>query len=446
MKRHLFALCLYASCEGDVTFRDGIAIHEKTSCVVGRIPGRRLSEENNVGDENFRNLQVADLYGSINDYAYYFVDILVGTPPRRESVILDSGSSLLGFPCTDCGSSCGRHLDPPFNPSLSSSARFYTCADSRCLNRDTCSKKADASVNTCKYNQIYSEGSSIEGYFFSDLISFKDSFVRYDYIGCHTRETALFVTQKASGILGVSFPKGGKQPTVMDQLLASPTVNSKVFSLCAAEDGGQLSVGGYNNTFHKISRSVSGSRLDTLQATPLYWLANLFSRRTGRLRGSELPVIRQSEAAAVPSQEIVWTRLVSDSAYSIGVSRLWLENSYDSIRGGFGEVLVDSGTTYTYFPQVCTVCVFVFVCVYEIGMQEVYTRVAQHLLDYCKKYTAEHRGICVAGRADLVCFNFADVDDVKAELDRIPSFFLDLSDGGRIEWKAESWLFRKTEK
>ena len=33
-------------------------------------------------------------------------DVLVGEPPQRVSVILDSGSSLLAFPCTGC-SHCG---------------------------------------------------------------------------------------------------------------------------------------------------------------------------------------------------------------------------------------------------------------------------------------------------------------------------------------------------
>ena len=48
----------------------------------------------------------ARLYGSMFSYAYYFLDVLVGTPPQRESVILDTGSSLLAFPCS------GKYINP----------------------------------------------------------------------------------------------------------------------------------------------------------------------------------------------------------------------------------------------------------------------------------------------------------------------------------------------
>ena len=52
-------------------------------------------------------------------YAY----IWVGTPPQRQSVILDTGSYRTAFPCEPCNS-CGDyekyHESGPFDPSLSS--------------------------------------------------------------------------------------------------------------------------------------------------------------------------------------------------------------------------------------------------------------------------------------------------------------------------------------
>lgn len=141
-----------------------------------------------------KTLITSPLYGNIFNYAYYFVSILVGTPPQRQSVILDTGSSLLGFPCQNC-ISCGQsHIDKGFDLGKSSTAQLLPCKDARCAN-PTCS-----AGGPCPYYQGYSEGSSIEGNFFSDVVALGEEnghnkFVRFDYIGCHSRETNLFVTQ-----------------------------------------------------------------------------------------------------------------------------------------------------------------------------------------------------------------------------------------------------------
>lgn len=384
--------------------------HDSESPAVGVFPGRRLSAASESHPE-YRRLQVAPLYGSINDYAYYFVDVLVGTPPKRQSVILDSGSSLLGFPCTSCGRNCGKHLDQPFDVSASLTANRYGCRDSRCVSREACTSDR---LDSCTYTQVYSEGSSIEGFFFSDKISLGDvsdqnSFVTYDYIGCHTRETVLFTTQQASGILGVSFPKGGRQPTVMDVLMGSKYVNSKVFALCAAEDGGLLSVGGYNSTYHVPSISRSS------QPQSAHWWAML--RGQGPREQPKL------------SRSIVWTPIISDSNYQIPFHRITLLNR-ELASGGFGEVLVDSGTTYSYFPD------------------SVYRALSRALLDLCKRNNqlapSEKAGECSPGRSDLICFRFDN--EPESELKKIPSFMVEIGNGGVIEWASNSWLFRKSDR
>eukprot|EP00918_Siedleckia_nematoides_P079199 GHVU01173461.1.p1 GENE.GHVU01173461.1~~GHVU01173461.1.p1 ORF type:complete len:235 (+),score=28.68 GHVU01173461.1:67-771(+) len=137
-------------------------------------------------------LEKATLYGGMKDYAYYFVDILVGNPPQRQSVILDSGSSLLGFPCKGC-THCGNHIDAPFNFSASTTARWLDCHDKECFS-------GCGTENHCRYSQGYSEGSSIAGHYFIDSVALGDfprhnKPVEYKHIGCHNRETKLFTTQ-----------------------------------------------------------------------------------------------------------------------------------------------------------------------------------------------------------------------------------------------------------
>lgn len=67
------------------------------------------------------------LYGSIFETAYWFADVYVGLPtPQRQSLIIDTGSSVTGFPCTGC-KVCGSHLDLPFDLRLSNFAKPVEC-------------------------------------------------------------------------------------------------------------------------------------------------------------------------------------------------------------------------------------------------------------------------------------------------------------------------------
>nr|ABK31938.1 aspartic protease 7 [Toxoplasma gondii] len=175
-------------------------------------------------------------YGNIHQTAYYFADVVVGTPAvQRQSLILDTGSSVLAFPCTSC-KSCGRHMDPPFDCSSSSTCKSVPCSS-------TCTHSAPAYNNRslislqlnspplCAYRVSYMEGSSLQGFWHEDQTNF----------GCHVQETELFVDQKASGIWGLEIWSQFGPETYM-----TPTS----FALCLAEHGGAFSIGDANGELH----------------------------------------------------------------------------------------------------------------------------------------------------------------------------------------------------
>eukprot|EP00743_Colponemidia_sp_Colp-15_P008523 GILK01009271.1.p1 GENE.GILK01009271.1~~GILK01009271.1.p1 ORF type:complete len:558 (-),score=40.79 GILK01009271.1:325-1962(-) len=195
-------------------------------------------------------IEIAKLYGTVETLGYYYTDIWVGTPPQRQSVIVDTGSSLLAFPCSGC-SQCGTHLDKPFNTSASSTAKFVDCRpEYRC---SSC-----GASNTCGYYQGYSEGSTLAGVYMYDRVFLGDTYEPNSDVnvtfGCHTRESGLFVSQKADGILGLAYASHGSQhfPTIIDALTEKRAdVNKDVFSLClSAAGGGLFVVGGWNSSVH----------------------------------------------------------------------------------------------------------------------------------------------------------------------------------------------------
>lgn len=71
------------------------------------------------------------LYGSVHGTAYWFADVHVGSPESQlQSLIVDTGSSVMGFPCSDCRDRCGSHIDAPYNISGSQSIRPVECVES----------------------------------------------------------------------------------------------------------------------------------------------------------------------------------------------------------------------------------------------------------------------------------------------------------------------------
>ncbi|KAL7518522.1 hypothetical protein ACHAWX_003342 [Stephanocyclus meneghinianus] len=70
--------------------------------------------------------QLSSLY---QGYGTHYMDIWVGLPtPQRQTVVVDTGSSVTAFPCSECRD-CGTHADEPFREADSESFRIVPCAD-----------------------------------------------------------------------------------------------------------------------------------------------------------------------------------------------------------------------------------------------------------------------------------------------------------------------------
>ena len=237
-----------------------------------------------------------NVYGDIDDFLYYFVDLEIGSPPQRTSVIIDTGSAIGAFPCSGC-SHCGSHLDQAFNVQHSTSAVWIPCGSSECFSK-TCDR------DHCSYEQSYREGSKIQGWFFSDLVSLgevsdKNPPTRAEF-GCHSLEEKMFYEQRANGIMGMAPRRDGKPPTFLDNLFHSPEISKSVFTICLSPQGGELVVGGANSTRNNA--------------------------------------------------EPVWTTMDIAQYYSIKPASLSIGGVTLGTQFGTNSI-VDSGTTFTYLPS-----------------------------------------------------------------------------------------------
>jgi hypothetical protein len=205
----------------------------------------------------------AALYQGLNEH---YVDLYVGTPPQRQTVVVSTGAHATVFPCSFCDN-CGRHTDPYFQERASMTYSVLTC--------DECSAgacRADTTTEQqqhCTLGQSYQEGSvwaATEGSDYCSILGDatttnttttadtepQDSTHAFFLtFGCQTKVTGVFRRQLADGTLSMS-----RSPhSFWNQLYRAGKIQAPRFSLCysrnhVAETSGALTLGGTDERLH----------------------------------------------------------------------------------------------------------------------------------------------------------------------------------------------------
>eukprot|EP00934_Nitzschia_sp_Nitz4_P002637 Nitzschia sp. Nitz4//scaffold97_size77645//54005//55993//NITZ4_005524-RA/size77645-processed-gene-0.86-mRNA-1//1//CDS//3329560674//2627//frame0 len=309
--------------------------------------GLRASSSSSSNNSSARRRAEAQQVGALyQGYGTHYADLWCGSPPQRQTVIVDTGSGITAFPCIEC-QKCGvpdYHIDRLFDETASSSFAKSTCDDGVCT-----SQRAQCRGDICKVQMGYAEGSRWEAYEATDscylggpheLALMQDEGNEdidpmhaksnaFDLIfGCQTLVTKLFVTQLADGIMGMD----NRPEAFWNQMYEAGKMDEKKFSLCFSRsptaerqgtEAGAITLGGVD---------------ERLDHTPMVYTPKASAGRSGfysvRLRKMWL---RKGEAG-----ESVVTQMEHDGqgAKEVPVTSAILNT---------GGVIVDSGTTDTYW-------------------------------------------------------------------------------------------------
>jgi hypothetical protein len=214
-----------------------------------------------------------------------------GSPPQRQTVIVDTGSGVTAFPCSGC-KDCGSpdyHIDRLFVEEESDTFHESTCTKTG----DCIMQRSNCQGNSCKIRMSYAEGSRWNAYEAVDRCyvagphetplmvvnsnnnndsnnNSNDSNADADDMdprhavdlafdmtfGCQTLVTGLFKTQLADGIMGMSNQKS----TFWSQMFQAGKMGSdQRFALCFSRppditregtEAGAMTLGGCDDRLH----------------------------------------------------------------------------------------------------------------------------------------------------------------------------------------------------
>ncbi len=167
-------------------------------------------------------------------------------------MIPDTGSHITAVPCSKC-TGCGHNHINPFQSTESPSFKWVAC-------HSGCSCGSSYQPNSCEFYIGYAEGSSYSGVYFRERVVLGDALYRgadparvaaeavEAEIGCIAKETNLFYSQEANGILGLDRRMTSDLLQRTYELHTNYTQEKLGFSICYGYNGGMMTIGGVNHS------------------------------------------------------------------------------------------------------------------------------------------------------------------------------------------------------
>ncbi|KAK8561434.1 hypothetical protein V6N13_149385 [Hibiscus sabdariffa] len=231
----------------------------------------------------------------------YFVRIGVGSPPRSQYMVIDSGSDIVWVQCQPC-TQCYHQYDPVFDPAASASYGGVSCSSSVCDRIEN----PGCHAGRCRYEVMYGDGSYTKGNLALETLTFGPTVVQNVAIGCGHVNRGMFIG--AAGLLGL----GGGSMSLVGQL--------------GGQTGGAFS-------YCLVSRGTNSSG------------SLVFGREAMPVGAAWVPLLRNPQAPTF--------YYIGLSGLGVGGIRVPIsEDIFQLTELGYGGVVMDTGTAVTRFPAV----------------------------------------------------------------------------------------------
>ena len=257
------------------------------------------SKTKNVDSLKLHSKLLQTLYSDSYSNNYYYTTLYIGPSKIKQTYLIDTTNAILSSPCGTC-EDCGKHKKNYYDHLNKKAYKPLKCSSKICnlvpASGCTISKEEKKKKNldhlTCSFYSKKSNGDGLKGNYLSNIVYFEEDKaltsnkkVYRSYalpIGCTTGEFGKFKSYVSDGVMGLNNDKGSFV-SVLNQL---KIVNKNLFSLCFGLEGGYMSLGEIDKTYHS-SKKINYVPL--LQSTNLYSF-NVYGFQVGKKKKEKYKV------------------------------------------------------------------------------------------------------------------------------------------------------------
>lgn len=200
------------------------------------------------------------LYSDSYSNNYYYTTIYISDKQIKQTYMIDTGIATMSSPCSPCDY-CGKHKTHYFDFSNKKVNTQLKCSSKICklLPATACMvREKNVDKKTCSFYSQKSNGDGLRGYYLNNIVYFeqdqnlttpnkKKVYKSYALpLGCSLGEYGKYKEMNADGVLGLNNEKGSFSSLLFNLKI----INKNIFSLCLGLEGGYMSLGEIDTTYH----------------------------------------------------------------------------------------------------------------------------------------------------------------------------------------------------
>ena len=223
-----------------------------------RLLRKKSTKKEGESKEESKILQT--LYSDSYSNNYYYTTLYISDKQIKQTYMIDTGIATMSSPCSPC-EYCGKHKTNYFDFSNKKVNTQLKCSSEICklVPATSCMvKEKNIDKKTCSFYSQKSNGDGLRGYYLSNIVYFeqdqnlttpnqKKIYRSYALpLGCSLGEYGKYKEMNADGVLGLNNEKGSFSSLLFNLKI----INKNIFTLCLGLEGGYMSLGEIDTTYH----------------------------------------------------------------------------------------------------------------------------------------------------------------------------------------------------